>query len=192
MKKQIIAISAPSGTGKTTLCRALQKKDPSLKFSVSCTTRPKRSYEKDGFDYLFISDDDFRKKITLGEFIEYEEVHGYLYGTLKSQLGNAIIQDDLLLLEVDVRGAMTIKALYPDHSVSIFLLPPSLGVLRERLEFRGTDSEERIKKRLERLELEMGYKDRFDHIIINDEIDIATKELHEIIMKVNKGETNGS
>ncbi len=192
MKKQLIAISAPSGTGKTTLCRALQKRDPSLNFSVSCTTRPKRSYEKDGFDYLFISDEDFKQKMNQGEFVEYEEVHGYLYGTLKSILDQAVANEELLLLEVDVRGAMTIKALYPEHSVSIFLLPPSMEVLRKRLELRGTDSEERILKRLQRLELEMGYKDRFDHIVINDEVERATTELHDIITQVNKGEINGS
>ena len=192
MKKQLIAISAPSGTGKTTLCRALQARDPSLQFSISCTTRPKRAYEKDGFDYTFITDEDFKNKITQGAFVEYEEVHGYLYGTLKISLDKAVTNDELLLLEVDVRGAMTIKALYPEHSVAIFLLPPSLEILRQRLEFRGTDSEGRIQKRLQRLELEMGYKDRFDYSIINDEIERATTELHQIINKVNKGETHGT
>ncbi len=192
MSKNLIAISAPSGTGKTTLCRSLQKLDASLNFSVSCTTRPKRQYEKEGFDYSFISEEDFRNKITLHEFIEYEEVHGYLYGTLKSSLDDAIKHDQLLLLEVDVRGAMTIKALYPEHSLSVFILPPSLGDLQKRLESRGTDSEKRIQKRLERLELEMGYKERFDYSIINDEIEIATIELHQLINKVSKGEINGT
>jgi len=192
VSKNLIAISAPSGTGKTTLCRSLQKLDASLNFSVSCTTRPKRQYEKEGFDYSFISEEDFRNKITLHEFIEYEEVHGYLYGTLKSSLDDAIKHDQLLLLEVDVRGAMTIKALYPEHSLSVFILPPSLGDLQKRLESRGTDSEKRIQKRLERLELEMGYKERFDYSIINDEIEIATIELHQLINKVSKGEINGT
>ncbi len=192
MSKNLIAISAPSGTGKTTLCRSLQKLDASLNFSVSCTTRPKRKYEKEGFDYSFISQEDFKNKISLHEFIEFEEVHGYLYGTLKSSLDDAIKHNQLLLLEVDVRGAMTIKALYPEHSLSVFILPPSLGDLRKRLESRGTDSEERIQKRLERLELEMGYKERFDFSIINDEIEIATIELHQLINKVSKGEINGT
>ncbi len=185
--RNLITLSAPSGTGKTTLCRALQKKNPELKFSVSCTTRPKRDYEVDGFDYYFIGRDDFEKKIEAGEFAEYETVHGEYYGTLKSSLEDAITHQSVLLLEVDVRGALSIKKLYPESCVGIFILPPGIEDLKKRLINRGTDSPERIKTRLQRFEMEMGYKDQFEYHVINDDIDRAVEELLTIIQQETEG-----
>ena len=185
--RSLVTISAPSGTGKTTLCRALQEQNPELKFSVSCTTRNKRNYEVDGFDYYFISRENFQEKIDADEFAEYEIVHGEYYGTLRSSLAEAIENQSVLLLEVDVRGALSIKKLFPKQCVGIFIFPPGIEDLKKRLHGRGTDSPERIKTRLQRFELEMGYKDHFEHHVINDDIDRAVKELLTIIHQETKG-----
>lgn len=189
--KNLITISAPSGAGKTTLCRALQEQTD-MNFSVSCTTRDQRNYEVDGVDYHFISDNEFQQRAENGEFVETENVHGCLYGTLKETIDHALVTGEILLFEVDVKGAMSIKELYPLQTVSIFVLPPSMDDLRARLQKRGTDSEERIAKRLERLEIEIGYKEKFDFTIINDDIQRATKELITIINKQNEGVLHGS
>ena len=188
--KNLFAISGPSGTGKTTLCRGLQKKLPEVSFSVSCTTRKKRFNEIDGQDYHFISIEEFTENISNNKFIEYETVHGDYYGTLKKTVEDSILNKKLLLLEVDVKGAKTIKCLYPDNLVTIFILPPSLDNLQNRLINRGTDSETKIKKRLTRLELELKEKDWFDYHIINNEIENATREFITIIEKQTIGVFN--
>jgi len=188
--KNLFAISGPSGTGKTTLCRGLQKKLPEVSFSVSCTTRKKRFNEIDGQDYHFISIEEFTEDISNNKFIEYETVHGDYYGTLKKTVEDSILNKKLLLLEVDVKGAKTIKCLYPDNLVTIFILPPSLDNLQNRLINRGTDSDIRIKKRLTRLELELKEKDWFDYHIINNEIENATREFITIIEKQTIGVFN--
>lgn len=188
-----IVISAPSGTGKTTLCRELQKRRPDFEFSVSCTTRPQRTNEENGRDYHFISRPDFEQRIKTGDFAEYEEVHGsFYYGTLKSTLDAAIAQDRIFLLEVDVKGAMSIKKLYPERTLAIFVTPPTEEDLRRRLNRRGTDSPERIEKRLERIKEEMTYKALFDHHIVNDELSRATDELIAIINEHNEEVYHGS
>ncbi|MFQ6613834.1 MAG: guanylate kinase [Fidelibacterota bacterium] len=185
--KNLITISAPSGTGKTTLCRALQKKNPGLKFSISCTTRLKRDYEVDGFDYYFISREQFQEKIEAGEFAEYETVHGEYYGTLKASLREAVEQHTVLLLEVDVRGALSIKKLFPEQCLGIFILPPGIEDLKKRLHHRGTDSPERIKTRLQRFRMEMEYKDHFEYHVINDDVERAVQELLTIIQQETEG-----
>ena len=190
--KNLFAISGPSGTGKTTLCRGLQKKLPEVSFSVSCTTRKKRFNEIDGQDYHFISIEEFTEDISNNKFIEYETVHGDYYGTLKKTVEDSILNKKLLLLEVDVKGAKTIKCLYPDNLVTIFILPPSLDNLQNRLINRGTDSDTRIKKRLTRLELELKEKNWFDYHIINNEIENATSEFITIIEKQTIGVFNES
>ena len=181
--KNLFAISGPSGTGKTTLCRGLQKKYPEVSFSVSCTTRKKRSNEIVGKDYHFISIEKFTENISHNKFVEYETVHGDYYGTFKKTVEDSIVNKKLLLLEVDVKGAKTFKFLYPDNLVTIFILPPSLDNLQNRLINRGTDSETKIKKRLTRLALELKEKDWFDYHIINNQIENATRELITIIEK---------
>ena len=153
--RNLIAISAPSGTGKSTLCEEVRRKKPEIKFSVSCTTSPKRNYEKDGINYYFLTEDEFKSKIKNNELLEYEEVHGYYYGTLINTLKNAISSKELMLFDVDVNGAMSIKKKYPNNTLTIFILPPSIQDLKMRLINRGTESEERINKRLERTSEEM-------------------------------------
>lgn len=190
--RNLIAISAPSGTGKTTICRALQKRNQDIRFSVSYTTRTRRPAEIDGSDYHFISVAAFEQKISKDELAEYEEVHGDYYGTPKSTLEDTIQANQLLLLEVDVRGAMSIKRHYPDETMTFFLMPPSPDDLRVRLQNRGTDSPERIQKRLARLELELGYKEQFDFHIINDDVDRATSEIITIIERETKGVPHGN
>ena len=188
-----IIISAPSGSGKTTICKYLQKLDSSINFSVSCTTRQKRANEVEGKDYFFITNEEFEKNINDDKFIEWEQIHGnFYYGTLKSTLEKAINEDKRILLELDVKGAMSVKTLYPNKSLSIFIEPPNIEVLKLRLEKRGTDNDERIIKRLERLESELSYKSNFDYQVINDDLDQAVNEIMNIIKNESKGVYYGS
>ena len=188
-----IIISAPSGSGKTTICKYLQKLDSSINFSVSCTTRQKRANEIEGKDYFFITNEEFEKKINDAKFIEWEQIHGnFYYGTLKSTLEKAINEDKRILLELDVKGATSVKKLYPNKSLSIFIEPPSIKVLKLRLEKRGTDNDQRIIKRLERLESELSYKSNFDYHVINDDLDQAVNEIMSIIKNESKGVSYGS
>ena len=190
--RNLIAISAPSGTGKSTLCEEIRRKKPEIKFSVSCTTRPKRNYEKDGINYYFLTEDEFKSKIKNNELLEYEEVHGYYYGTLINTLKNAISSKELMLFDVDVNGAMSIKKKYPRNTLTVFILPPSIEDLKVRLINRGTDSRKIIKKRLERTNKEMKFKDKFDTFMINDDLLSAVKKLNEIITNLEKGVLYGS
>ena len=190
--KNIIVISAPSGAGKTTLCNELQHRKPHIKFSVSCTTRPKRKHEVDGVNYHFLSNQEFTEKVQNNEFVEYENVHGYYYGTLRKTLEDALAQQEMVLFDVDVNGAMAIKSNYSGNTCTIFILPPSLDDLKKRLIQRGSETEERIDKRLERTAQEMEYKDKFDACIINDDLAIAAEELNELITKQNEGVVYGS
>ena len=190
--KNIIVISAPSGAGKTTLCNELQRRKPHIKFSVSCTTRPKREDEVDGANYHFLSPQEFTEKVQNNEFIEFENVHGYFYGTLRKTLEDALTQQEMILFDVDVNGAMAIKSNYSDNTCTIFILPPSLDDLKKRLIQRGSETEERINKRLERTAQEMEYKDKFDACIINDDLAIAAEDLNKLITKQNKGVVYGS
>ena len=188
-----IIISAPSGSGKTTICKYLQKLDSSINFSISCTTRQKRENEVEGKDYFFISNEEFEKKINDNKFIEWEQIHGnFYYGTLKSTLEKAINEDKRILLELDVKGAMSVKKLYPNKSLSIFIEPPSIEILKHRLKKRGTDDDESIIKRLERLESELAYKSSFNYQIINDDLDLAVNEIISIIKNESKGVYYGS
>ena len=186
--KNIIIISAPSGTGKTTLCKAVQQQIPDIQWSVSFTTRKKRTIEIDGIDYNFISNKSFKKLIAENKFSEWEKVHGNYYGTSKSSLNKAIEEKKILLLELDVKGAMKLKQSYPENSYSIFIIPPSIDHLRARLKNRGTDSQERIEVRLQRFEEEMNLKENFDEIMINEDLESAKLELINIIKIVKEGD----
>ena len=191
--KNLIIVSAPSGTGKTTICKVLQERDKTINFSVSCTTRKPRAGEKDGVDYKFIDDKKFKDGIDNSSFAEWEKIHGNnYYGTLVSTLSDAVLHKQLLLLELDVKGAMDIKNLYPNNAISIFIEPPSLEELKSRLENRGTESNNNIIKRLERLHDEISFKPKFDFCIINDNINRAVNEIIKIIKNQNKGVSNGS
>ncbi|HIB32906.1 MAG TPA: guanylate kinase [Candidatus Marinimicrobia bacterium] len=191
MMRNIITISAPSGSGKTTLCKALQSARPDIEWSVSCTTREPRQNEINEIDYYFISNEVFMKHVADNAFAEWEDVHGQYYGTLKSNLDTAIIQKGTVLLDLDVKGSMSIRSLYLEQSFSIFILPPSIDHLRGRLRRRGTDSELRIEKRLQRFEKEMEYKNKFDYVLINDDLEVATRELIDVVNGLKEGVLNG-
>lgn len=187
-----ITISAPSGSGKTTLCKALQIVEPEIEWSISYTTRQKRSIEEDGIDYFFISEENFEKLIIKGHFVEWQNVHGFYYGTSVSSLKNAIEDDKTMLLEMDVKGSMTIKKLYPEQTFSIFIMPPSITHLRERLRSRGTDSENRINIRLKRFQEEMEFREKFDYVMINEDLDLAKIELQNTINNLKQGVKSGT
>jgi guanylate kinase len=190
--KNLITISAPSGSGKTTLCKALQKVMTDIEWSTSYTTRSQRNIELDGEDYNFISHDEFEDLIVAQNLAEWENVHGFYYGTPKSTLENAIKYDKTVLLEMDVKGAIRINELYPENSFSIFIIPPSIQHLRERLKNRGSDSDKRIEIRLQRFQQEMGYQERFDHVMINEDLNVATQELINVVNELKVGVLNGS
>ena len=180
--KNLIIISAPSGSGKTTICKKILLHDKSIEFSVSCTTRARRSQEKNGVDYIFLTQDEFIKKINNKEFVEWEKIHGdFYYGTLKKSLDYAINSHSKLLLELDVKGAKKIMENYPRNHLSFFIEPPSKDELFKRLKDRGADSINTIKKRMERFESEMMYKIQFDHIIINNKLNDAVNNIIKII-----------
>ncbi|HKI77514.1 MAG TPA: guanylate kinase [Ignavibacteriaceae bacterium] len=190
-KKQgsIIAISAPSGTGKTTIVRRILKDIPDLKFSVSATTRKARENEIEGIHYFFISEEEFKKKIEAGEFIEWEKFYDYYYGTYKSQVDNAINYGETILLEVDVKGALSLKSIYPE-SVLVYIVPPSFDELVLRLKTRNTEDEEDLQKRIDRAKMELSLKDRFDFNIENRELKKAVLEIEQLIRKTISKEKN--
>ena len=185
--KNLICISAPSGSGKTTLCKAIRKLRPELVWSVSCTTRLPRNGEVNGEDYYFKTKEDFLEMINKGEFAEWENVHGDYYGTLKTKLNNSIKSKEIVLLELDVNGTASIQKLYPDHSYSIFIVPPSIEHLRYRLKNRGSETDKIIEKRLTRFNEEMMYKDQFDTLLINDNIEVAIKDFIKKVNHITKG-----
>ena len=187
-----ITISAPSGSGKTTLCKALQLVEPEIEWSISYTTREKRSIEENGVDYFFISKEEFEDLIIQGHFVEWQNVHGFYYGTSVSNLENAIENDKIMLIEMDVKGSMSIKKLFPDKTFSIFIMPPSISQLRERLRSRGTDSEKRINIRLKRFQEEMEFREKFDYVMINEDLELAKIELQKTINKLKQGVTSGT
>jgi guanylate kinase len=181
----LFVISAPSGAGKTTIIKELFKIFPKLKFSISATTRKKRENETDGKDYHFISLEEFNKRKVNGEFIETEEVHGNYYGTLKSEVEPYVNSDNHLVFDVDVKGALSIKKLYPE-AVTIFIDVP-VDELLKRLKGRNTESEEDIQKRASRIKLEDSLKSQFDYTVDNSEgLTSAVKQAENIINKYNK------
>ena len=187
-----ITISAPSGSGKTTLCKALQIVEPEIEWSISYTTRQKRPIEEDGIDYFFISEENFEELIVKGHFVEWQNVHGFYYGTSVSSLKNAIDDDKTMLIEMDVKGSMAIKKLYPEQTFSIFIMPPSITHLRERLRSRGTDSENSINIRLKRFQEEMEFREKFDYVMINEDLDLAKNELQNTINNLKQGVKSGT
>lgn len=179
--KKLIVISAPSGAGKTTITkRILADNADKLTFSISATTRKKREGEKDGVDYYFLTKEEFLHKIKNNELIEYEEIFGNFYGTLVSEIDRAFSQGKSLIFDIDVKGGISIRARFPEDSLLIFIAPPSLEVLRERLTNRRTESAEVIEARLARAQMEMEMKDVYDHVIINNDLDKATKEVEAL------------
>lgn len=179
MKGKLIIVSAPSGSGKSTIVRWLMEQHPELKlyFSVSCTSRQPRGTEQDGVDYFFLQPDEFRQKIANGEFLEYEEVYtDRFYGTLKAQVERQREAGQNVVFDVDVKGGVNIKKYYGDEAMSLFIQPPSVEELRRRLEGRATDTPETIQQRLDKAEYELTFAPKFDHIVVNDDLETAKQE----------------
>ena len=169
MQGKLVIVTAPSGAGKTTIVKHLLAQEPSLAFSVSATTRTKRETEIHGKDYYFFSEAIFREKIQADEFIEYEEVYpGKLYGTLKSEVDRIWSNNQHIIFDVDVKGALALKKKFPDRTLSIFIEPPSLEILIERLTNRNTETPQTLATRIERVRYEMTFSGQFDHIVVND------------------------
>lgn len=175
-KPKIVIISAPSGTGKTSVVKRLLTCRPQMVHSISCTTRAPRTREKDGVDYFFIDEETFRKRISVGEFVEWAQVHGYIYGTPKKPLEENLARGKDVVLDLDVQGGLALKKAYP-HALSIFLLPPSEEELTKRLRERKTDAPQEVKKRLEVAHQEMGFKDRYDVQLINDDLEKTCQKI---------------
>ena len=178
----LVVISSPSGGGKTTVVkRILGTGDDRFVYSVSATTRPPRPGEKDGRDYFFLSEEEFRRRIEEGAFAEWAEVHGHLYGTLKDQIERNLKAGKIILLDIDVKGGLSLRSAFPDDSLLIFLAPPSLKVLEERLRGRGTDSEEEIERRLQRVKMELDAARHYDRVIVNENLDATVQAVLEAI-----------
>ncbi len=178
-------VSAPSGTGKTTLCRIIMNTFSNIGYSVSHTTRSPRDGEVDGTDYYFVSRKEFQTMVKNGSLAEWAEVHGNYYGTSVNYINKCLAGGNDILLDIDVNGAKQIVAKYPD-AVTIFIMPPSLEELKERLQARGTDAFDVIEKRLKNAESEIAEKDFYRHVIINDDLKTAGSELQELLQKYRK------
>ncbi|MBP3737637.1 MAG: guanylate kinase [Muribaculaceae bacterium] len=180
---KLIVISAPSGTGKSTIIgRLIDDPELKLEFSVSATTRAPRQGEQDGVNYYFMTTDQFRKEIEDDAFAEYQEVYeGRYYGTLKREIERINRNGKNVIMDVDVLGGINVKKLYGSHALSIFIQPPSVEVLRQRLISRATDSMEDINNRVAKAEYEIGFAPQFDRIVINDVLDVAVEDVRSLI-----------
>lgn len=186
-KGHLIVLSAPSGTGKTTICKQLLNNNPKWKFSISATTRKLREGESDGKDYISISNEEFEHAVKFGDFLEWEWVHGNKYGTPITPLEDALDTGDVMLLDIDVKGSMSVMDEFPDETLGIFIEPPGdnipeqLEILEERLGQRGNEPPQLIAKRLKRFALEIEYKDKFKYHFINEELDETIKDIEKVI-----------
>ena len=190
MKKGLLVIlAAPSGTGKSTICKELIKNNKSWNFSISATTRKPREGEVDGKDYKFISNQEFEHFVRFGDFLEWEIVHGNKYGTLWESVEDALETKKVMIFDIDVKGAMTIKEEYPDETLLLFIEPPGDNIneqketLNERLVNRGNEQELAIKHRLKRFETEMEFKEKFDHIFINENLKKTVEKVEKLIKR---------
>ncbi len=187
MTGKLIIFSAPSGSGKTTVVKELLKRFTNLEFSVSATSRAPRGTEQTGVDYHFMSNDEFVERAKRDEFVEWEEVYaGTCYGTLRSELERIWAKGNVILFDVDVMGGIRLKEIFGDAACSIFIMPPSIETLRERLVGRATDTIEVIEKRVSKAEFEISKASQFDHSIINDDLAMAVAETEAVILNFLK------
>ena len=186
MKKgKVIIFSAPSGSGKSTIIGKLVSEfGLRAHFSISATSRAPRGGEQNGVHYYFLSEQEFRERIAKGDFLEYEEVYpGQFYGTLKSEVDEHLNAGENVVLDIDVVGAQDIKEIYGNQALSIFIQPPSLQSLQDRLMARGTESLEKIELRLQKAEIELGYAEYFDRIVVNDDLGVACEDANSYILE---------
>ncbi|MBN1396695.1 MAG: guanylate kinase [Bacteroidetes bacterium] len=181
---KLIAISAPSGCGKTTIAKAILAKHPEILFSVSATTRPIRNGEVNGKDYFFLTKLEFENRIKDGGLVEWEEIYGNYYGTLKSEIHKALDNGRSMMFDVDVKGALSIRRNFPKDSVLVFIEPPDMEVLIERLKNRKTENAETLKRRLDRVPMELEQGSQFDFKVVNDDLDAAIAQVDEIVKKI--------
>ncbi len=183
IQQKIIVITAPSGAGKTSITKHLLKTFPDkLAFSISAATRKARGNEKNGSDYYFMSEEEFTNKIQHGEFLEWEMVYeGKYYGTLKSELARIWSHGKVPVLDIDVKGAIHVQQQYPETTLSLFIDPPGVDELKRRLQSRGTESEDSLNARVNKASYELSFKDHFDHIIVNDNLEKALGEAEAIV-----------
>jgi len=179
---KLIIFSAPSGSGKSTIINYLLTKGLNLAFSISATSRPPRGSEQNGVEYFFLSPEEFKQRIANNDFLEYEEVYqDRFYGTLKEQVEKQLAAGQNVIFDVDVVGGCNIKKFYGERALSVFIQPPSVEELRNRLQGRGTDAPEVIEGRIAKAEFELGYADKFDVIIVNDDLETAQNEAFKVI-----------
>lgn len=191
LEGRLLIFSAPSGSGKSTIVSYLMKEHPELNlaFSVSATTRPPRGTERDGVEYLFLTEEEFRKKIADGEFLEYEEVYpGRFYGTLKEQVERQTARGENVIFDVDVKGGCNIKEHYGSRTMSVFIQPPSIAELRRRLEARGTDSPDMIDQRIAKASYELTFAPKYDKVIVNDDLQKAEQEALRLVASFLRNE----
>ena len=182
MEGKVLIVCAPSGTGKSTIINYLKEQGVRFVFSISCTSRAPRGEEQNGVEYYFLSEEEFRKRVAADDFIEYEEVFaGQLYGTPKQMVEDTLAEGKNMVFDVDVHGGLRIKEYFGDRALSLFILPPSIEALRERLEKRGTETPAQIQKRLARAEYEISRAPEFDRQIVNDDLATAEAEALEIV-----------
>ncbi len=182
MSHKAILFSAPSGSGKTTIIKQLMQYFDCFEFSISATSRQPRNGERDGVDYHFLTPDEFERRVQAGDFVEWEEVYaGMRYGTLKSEIERIGEQGKVVIFDVDVNGGLNLKRYFGDAALAIFVMPPSIEVLEQRLRTRGTESEESIQKRLGRSSKELGEAGKFDVTIVNDDLERAVSQTKKVV-----------
>jgi len=181
---KLVVVVAPSGSGKTTMAKQLLRDFMNLRFSVSATTRAPRDGEQDGREYFFLSDAEFDERVSNGDFLEWETFYnGYRYGTLKPEVDRLLKKGYFILLDLEVNGAMNVKQIYGERCLAVFICPPSIEILKDRLSRRGTETPESVAIRLERVAYEMTFKDRFDACVINDDLETAYREIHDKVQQ---------
>ncbi|MBS1569451.1 MAG: guanylate kinase [Bacteroidetes bacterium] len=181
-KGKCIIVSAPSGAGKTTIVRHLLGRGLGLDFSISATSRPKREQERDGHDYFFITADEFRNRIAADAFVEWEEVYpGRFYGTLRSEIERIWQEGRHPIFDVDVVGGVRLKEIFGDSALSIFVSPPTIEALEQRLLLRGTETPETLRVRVDKAAYELSYTVKYDHVVINDDMHLACEEAYETV-----------